>query len=333
MKHGVVWAAVVVGLFGCGDDDSGAMRRDAAVVQQDAPVDAPPILIDAPMPPGDHYHYVIDKVNLPANNNEARAYGLDLNSDGTVDNQLGMVIATFAGMGIQTQPWSDKQVDTGTEIMLADLSTLSFTSAQASTFTIYQGSNPMPAACAGAQDTVCRKHLTGSASFTALSMPVDPLLVGNFVNGTYSPGPGHLTIQIAFPDAPPTQITLIGARVKMSSVSATAVGTAILAGGVTQTDVDGKVIPAMRTGFMAAVTRDCTMLSNPPNCGCGQGSTGKTYINLFDTNQNCDISVQEVRDNSLITSLLAPDITVENKQCLSLGFSTHAVPAGFADPQ
>src|SRR5574338_440669 len=39
--------------------------------------------------------YVIDRIELPTNNNEARGFGLDLNGDRTVDNQLGMVISTL----------------------------------------------------------------------------------------------------------------------------------------------------------------------------------------------------------------------------------------------
>ncbi len=341
MKRGMVSGAVLVGIAGCGGDGA-AVRRDAAVMQQDAATDAaidaaidaaPPI--DAPQPPGAHYHYVLEKVNIPTTNTEAREFGLDLNANGTIDNQLGMVFVTLSSMGIETEPWTDKQIDTGTELMLADLSALDFTNAQASTFTIYQGSNPMPAACAGSGDTVCRKHLTGSASFTALTAPVDPLLVGNVVNGTYTTatGPGHLTIQLAFPETTPTQVTLLGARVKLVGPSSTALPNAILAGGVTKSDVDDKIIPAMRTGFMAVVTRECTMLSNPPACGCPQGSKGRTYLGLFDANQNCDIALDEVRNNSLILSLLTPDVTIEGKPCVSIGVSTQAVPASFADPQ
>jgi hypothetical protein len=312
-------------VVGCGDD--GHATRDASI---DAPPDAAPI--DAPPPPPGHSYYVIDKVNLPSSNTEARQYGLDLNADQTIDNQLGMVIATFANMGLETQPRQDKAIDTGVSSMLADLNATDFTNATAATFTIYKGSNPMPPACASTQDTVCRHHLTGSGSFTALS-PADPPLTGDFANGTLAAGPGHLTVQLVlFPDATPVGITLVGARAKLSSTSATAIGNVVLAGGVTMTDVDGKVIPAMQAGFMASVTRDCSMLGSPPGCGCVADSTGKTALGLFDTNHDCAISVDEVRNNSLIMSLLTPDVTLESQMCLSIGVSAHAVPAGFVAP-
>jgi hypothetical protein len=322
MLRRIVWVAL---LIGCGDD--GAAPRDAAI---DAEIDAS--MIDAPPPPLDHYYYVVDKVSVPTTNTQARAYGLDLNTDGTVDNQLGMVLSTLSSMGFELQVAQDKAIDTGAELLLADLNTTDFTNAAGSTFTLYQGSNPMPPACKNAQDTVCRRHLTGMASFTALATAIDPPLTGTFVNGTLSAGPGHLTIQIVWPDAPPATVTLLGARAKASTVSASAIGAAILAGGVTMADVNGKIIPAMQVGFMAAVTRDCTMLSSPPSCGCAQDSAGKTNLGLFDANHDCAISIDEVRNNSLIVSLLSPDVTLESQQCLSIGLQAHAVPAGFIAP-
>jgi len=71
------------------------------------------------------------------------------------------------------------------------------------------------------------------------------------------------------------------------------------------------------------------MLANPPGCGCAQSSTGASLIGLFDANQNCAISVTEVKNNQLIMSLFAPDVTVENQQALSVGFAFTAVDATF----
>ena len=56
----------------------------------------------------------------------------------------------------------------------------------------------------------------------------------------------------------------------------------IIAGAITQIDVDTKVLPRMQQSFMAVVVRDCTQLQNPPSCGCPQGSDGKTVLGLFD---------------------------------------------------
>jgi hypothetical protein len=308
-------------LAGCGEVRSNAV---------DAAIDTPVIAIDAPVPPAMHKHYVIDRLLLPANNTEARAFGLDLDGDGVVDNQLGMVIATLAGMGLPTQTNTDKLIDTGAALMLPDLGADDLVTEPYATFTIYQGANPVPAPCANTADTVCRRHLLGTGSFTAKAAPVDPVLTGAIANGTLAAGPGHLTIQFAFMSSAPVVANLVGARVELMP-TATAAGK--LCGAMTKTDVDTVLIPAMQVGFQATVTRDCTMPTSPPACGCMADSEGKTMIGLFDTApSDCSISVSELQNNSLIVSLLAPDITIESMPALSLGLSMHAVAATYTAP-
>src|SRR6478672_9959941 len=79
------------------------------------------------VPEGMHYHYVANQVNVPTNNTQARAYGLDLNNDGTVDNQLGMVLGTLSSMGFDIQTLADTDVANGSILMLADYQTTGFT--------------------------------------------------------------------------------------------------------------------------------------------------------------------------------------------------------------
>ena len=320
---------VVVIFVACGSNGGSNPKIDAAI---DAPPDAPAKLIDAPEPPLGFNHYVVDKVSLPANNTQARAYGLDLNNDQTVDNQLGMVIATLSGMGLDSQAAMNKSIDQGDSIMLGNLGALDFTTDAMSTFTIVQGENPMPSPCANAQDTMCRKHLAGTGSFSLKpSAPIDPALMGMIAAGKLTAGPGHLTIQFTMAYSPSITVTLIGARVELMTTKTSLMGK--LGGAISQADIDSKVLPAMRDGFQAKVGQDCTMLTSPPMCGCAQNSSGKTMLGLFDTSpKDCNISVTEVQNNSLIVSLLAPDVTVENKQALSFGVGITAVPGGFAQP-
>src|SRR5678815_3449996 len=78
------------------------------------------------VPEGEHYHYVANKVFVPTTNTQAREYGLDLNKDGTVDNQLGMVLSTLGSMGFDIQTTIDKAVAEGNIILLADFQTKDF---------------------------------------------------------------------------------------------------------------------------------------------------------------------------------------------------------------
>jgi hypothetical protein len=330
-----VLAVCLVISTGCGSNDGPSKTHDAAVdvaiVDTPRPIDAAPP-IDAPPMVAGHTHYVIDRMLLPATNTQARDYGQDLDNNATVDNQLGMVISAFAGQGLEAQVTMDSVIDRGNAIMLADLGADDLTTTALATFTIYQGANPVPPACMNLQDTVCRKHLAGTGAFSInATAPTNPPLVGSITGGVLTAGPNPLTIQIAFADSPPVMVTMIGSRVQLTNTATTSMGK--IGGGITMTDVDMKVIPGMRDGFEAMVMRDCTMLSSPPNCGCPQDSNGKTMLGLFDVSpKDCSISVAEVRQSTLIQSLLAPDVMINNQMALSLGVSVTAVKGTFTAP-
>ncbi len=308
---------------------------------------------DTITPEGTHYHYVVNKALVPTNNNQSREYGLDLNGDGTPDNQLGMVLGTLAGMGFDIQATIDTAVLKGSIILLADIQTsdATFMSNAATGMQVFIGDSPQPVACNTAEDVVCTTakpavctgcghHLdpSGGSFAIAANSPTDVALAGKIVGGTFTGGPGNLSLQIALGGTDAIQLDMIGARAKASSISEANIGTVsgasisggvIFAGAITQDDINTKVIPAVVSQLAPTIMRDCTMPSAPPGCGCVDGSTGKTIIGLFDTNMDCTVSVAEVQSNSLIMSLLAPDVTIDGKMALSLGIKVAAEKATF----
>ncbi len=334
-------------LVACG---GGSSTPDAAK-SIDAPkiVDAPPVadapMTDAPMldafvnhadaapAMGTKYRYVVNSETVPSTTQEAKADGLDLNGDGAVDNQFGMVIASFAGMGTTTQSSVDTAISHGTTIMLGVLETTDFTTATSAGFMIYTGANPMPMPCANAQDTVCGHHLTGTGTFDiSTSSVIDPPLVGNFVAGTLTTPVGDSTMPLPLEfGAAPFTVNMIGARVKVTGASATGL-TAILAGGILMSDITNNVYPAVAAGFSAVAAPDCTMPNNPPSCGCTSGSTGATIIGLFDANHDCTITATEIGSNSLIMALFAPDLTIDGMPAISVGVLVTAVTGSFTGP-
>jgi hypothetical protein len=283
----------------------------------------------APDLPTVHRHYVIDRVLLPTNNTEAKTYGLDLDGDDAADNQLGMVVATFGSMGLDAQSDLDALIDTGRSIMLAGIGADSLAAELTATYAMYRGINPMPPACASTQDTMCRGHLTGSARFSIdNTAPVDAPLFGEVRSMELTAGPGHLTVELVIAGSLPFSVRLLAARVNLIASDTTFMGT--LAGAVSKTDMDTKVLPAMQQGFAPVVMRDCLDLTAPPGCGCISNSPGKTLIGLFDTQtRDCMISIDEIKNNSLLQSVLAPDVRVEGVDALSLGVNVHAVGATF----
>jgi len=285
-------------------------------------------------PSGPHYGFVANDVTVPANNSQAREIGLDLNGDKTVDNQLGMVLGTLAGQGFKVQDTLDESVQSGDIILLLDFQTPDFASTTGAGLQIKLGSNPTPAPCTNPDDiTTCGKHLAGTGSFDiATGSPDDAGVEGKIAGGVFSGGPGNITLQISLAAAAPIELSLIGARAKITGISDTGLDQVILAGALTQVDLDTKVIPAIQEQLPPLIERDCHDLATPPNCGCDSGSTGKTIIGLFDTiptDGDCMVTVEEIKTNSLIQSLLAPDVTIDGQDALSLGISVGAVKATF----
>lgn len=280
---------------------------------------------------GDHHTYVLDHIMVPTTNTQARSYGLDLNADQTIDNQLGMVFATLAGMGQLVQPNTDSAVDRGSALVLADLQTTDFQSGASAGVKTFVGATPTPAPCTDGGDLVCRHHLAGGGTFTvAASSPMNGYLVGDTSAGTLvTTSGGHAVVQIALNANRAVTLHLIGARAKVTGASASGITSGVIAGALTQTEIDTTVIPEMVFSANLAVMRDCHMLSSPPGCGCDADTEGKTQIGLFDTDHDCSISKPEIQNNSLIRSLFAPDVTVEGQTALSLGLGFTAVPATF----
>ena len=321
-------AALVPSFVACGGDDGGNV-----------------------IPEGTHYHYIANKVLVPTTNTQAREYGLDLNGDKTVDNQLGMVLSTLGSMGFDIQATLDEAVATADIVLLVDFQTKDFTNTTAAGIQVFLGDKNMvtPMACNTGEvynettNTGCGHHLGGTGMFAvSASSPTNASLGGKIVNGTFNGGPGSISLQIALGGTDAIQLDLIGARAKGSSLSDASLGTGtsggvVFGGAITKSDIDNKVIPAIQAQIAPIIAEDCTMPTMPPGCGCMADSTGKTILGLFDTKladgsegKDCAVSVDEIKTNSLIVSLLAPDVTINGKEALSLGIKATAVKGDFA---
>lgn len=126
----------------------------------------------------------------------------------------------------------------------------------------------------------------------------------------------------------PVSLDLIGGRAKVTPM----VGgfmTGTLGGAITTDERDAKIYPAFAPPLNDAIAHDCFQRQNPPQCGCTSGSHGEQVIQLFDTDHDCMIIVDELRTNSLMMSLFAPDVTVYNQSAISVGFAVTAVDAIF----
>ena len=306
-------------------------------------------------PAGTPHTYVVDRVLLPTKSGEGNKYGLDLDGDGNIDNALGNILSALssaAGSGsLDLQGSIDDSVNQGKIVLLANMKATALDMATGVALEVFVAKNGTgditPAPCSSPTDTVCGNHLKGTGMFTIdPAGPQDAQIVGKIIGGQFTGGPGNVTLEITLSATvgAPIQLTLIGARAKIPGISATALASdaspGIIAGGVTQNDLDTKVIPAVATTVQSQITRDCdpTMKSTLPPCGCKSGSTGATVISLFDKSPaDCMVTQDEIKNNDLIKTLLAPDVMLKDASgatvpCLSVGVGVTAVPGTYTVP-
>lgn len=312
--------ALSLGLVACGggDDDDGGGTED---------------------PNGTNHTYVVATLNLPENAAEAQTLGLDIDgkaNDG-VDNQLGMVLGSIGALApdLDLQTAVDEQIAQGDIILLTNLKATDLVNASGVGLHVHLGDNPNPPACADANDMVCGKHLTGTASFDiATGSPPDATLVGRIMAGKFTGGPGTVTLQIALSGGVPIDLPLQKARAELNGVTATGWTSGKIGGAVSQTDINTNVIPAIGNTVRSSFDETCDVGGTAPGCGCVAGETGETVKNLFDkTPADCTITDAEVM--AVVSGFLTPDIDNDGdgtNDSLSLGIGVTGVAGTFTAP-
>jgi hypothetical protein len=294
--------------------------------------------------------YVMDSLLLPTTATEANMYGLNLDNDpqNRPDNALGSILSALAGQSgdLDLQATLDEQVAQG-DIIKAD----QLTTWPDAGMWIYLGDNANPAACTDADDMVCGNHLQGGASFDLhVDSPMgdESRLYADIIGGKLTAGPGNVTIQISLVDGGDNlTLNLIGTKVEIATISETGLIGGKLGGAITEKDLDTVVLPALAGIIDGVIAEDCDVNATP--C-CPDGSTGETLLDLFDEDpKDCMVTLEELQNNSLIASLLAPDVDLLNcpaedsdpSECtyeprvdgvedsLSLGLGFSGVPANF----
>ncbi len=303
----LVWAGCGDDGGGSGDDDDTA-TADAAVNAPDAPAtpDAAPATPDAEVPDpdggvvdpaGDDHFYVANTINVPTSASEANVLGIDLDGDGSVDNALGQIMATLAGVGADPQGAIDSFLENGEMLQLFHVKATDLVAATGVGVAAYVGQD--------ADDPVDpSNNFSGTGMFAIQpDTPTDSELVGDVVAGRLRAGPDTMPLNIVIgPGTEPILVNLVGARVE-ADLSATNLGNAKLGGALTAADIDAQLIPGIAAAMQAMVDADC------PGGTCAPGSAGETILGLgFDANDDGMITADELRMSALISSLLQPDV-------------------------
>ncbi len=282
-------------------------------------------------PAGTDNTYVLSEILLPT---EANDYSVDLDGDDMPDNQLGMLLGVLAGQGLDVQGAVTEQVDQGGVILLANVKATDLTNAEDVGFYVYLGDNPNPEACAGKEDTECRLHLAGDATFDiAADSPTDAVVVGANANGAFLGGPGEVTLELSLAAlADPLVITLSGARVDVG-VAADALSDGVLGGAITEENIQGQLIPGI-TAVLNGLLEESGCSADMDPC-CPEGSTGADIL-TFIPDEDCVYTPEEIASSAAGTLISLPDVdldpAVEGNDAISLGVGFSAVPGSFTPP-
>ena len=284
----------------------------------------------SPPPVGDLHQYAVGELHLARTNTEARQYSLDVNGDGTPDNQLGLVFSALEGQGYAIADTADEALVRGRAIMLAQLQTTSFERSEVAGVQTFLGASPVPAACTDPDDlATCGQHLQTRAHYDLLPDGASDLGAATFVEGRFEAAIGTLPVELSISNDGPIRVDLQRARIQLVDMTATG-GTAVVTGGITLHDRDNVVIPAATGELQRIVATDCTPATT--SCGCPTNSRGLQLLELFDLDDSCAIDVDEVRTSNLVQALLSPDLGTGRDQLLSFGFGVAFVPAEFIAP-
>jgi len=243
--------------------------------------------------------FVVDQVTFPT---AAGQYAFDMTGDGSADNQLGAVLRAFEQAGMDLQGLEDSAIASGDIVHLialqADDTTLATDAVAGVTVNAgnaaagppgagpYTVNNSVPAATfVGSLATYGVASRNPATATTPVALALELNLFGVLValpmNG----------VRIAFTVVPGASPSLINGQIN---------------GSIRETDIQNLVEPSLQQGLNAIVTADPTT------------PTAQTILSLFDTG-GCGsaavdslIELCEVTTNSLISTLLAPDVEIYN---------------------
>lgn len=273
---------------------------------------------------------VTNAVDIPVTNAQAAAAGRDLDGDRTRDNQLGAAFAALAQQGLDLGAAHDEAVAHGTMVMLHSLRTSSFANTRHATWQVLPGvPSPEP-------------DYTGAGVFVVSTTDKrSARLEARIKNHVVRTVPGRIPIRLDLGLAPSEGALTLPLRKAVVTATCRRTGCTggRIAGALMHEEITSVMVPHLATTFDLLVERDCP---GPEASSCMADSEGKTIQQLFDSNDDLQITAEEVRDNVLISSLLAPDLDLVRSDgspgqdgemdALSFGFTFATVPATLMRP-
>ena len=316
-------AAATLSLAACGDSAGPDPRFPCAVV------DRPGVIPDLSTLGA---KYVVSEIRLGNDGAEAAANGFDLDGDCENDNSLGGSISlAYSFLDRDTQGTLDDALARGDMLHLL---VLGEPSPYAETFDVarvFLGADT---------DNDPSNNFSGEATLEVRDgTRVDQALFGE--RGSEAVLYDHSLSSATLENTTfaPLALPLHHARLEAELLDDGVTLRGRIGGLIDADDIASSLEPTIIASMIADVEADCPGTTYP-EC-CVADSRGADWLRYFqggifdDTDHDCVLEADEVRDGSLLGSILAPDIDSDGDEAsdsLSVGFGFTAVPAQFDIP-
>ena len=281
-------------------------------------------------PPTFAEQLVISAVTLPVNRAQ---YAVDVDGDGKPEDQFGGVVGFLKTAGFNLQTNIDSTIAVGDGLNLLSLASIdkTFMMDNGAQLTMYTALAQNPPDFTGSgtfaiDKTVPKGVLNGDLE-NSYFLSLDPLSI---------PSPATVYIHLVLAhlqNMTPVAINmpLVGARIQLTN-QGMGMWQGQLNGGLHQTDIDTILIPGL--------TMALDETEQEPGCPmeCQQVKA------QFDTNMDGHVTLEEVRNNILVQTLLKPDVQLfdmngkwhptvgaPNADSISIGVGFNAVGASFPE--
>jgi hypothetical protein len=279
--------------------------------------------------------FVVSELLLPVSSQDAKDLAFDLDHNGTVDNQLGNILAALKSSMGETSPQVsvDEAMGKGDIIVLFSIYAEAMQDSAKANMWAFLGDSVAIDPPSGPQpgDTFTVDTAKG---------PTAAYFGGKIKSGGGVFGGDNATLTLNLPLTEGSSLELALQAVNLDfdvSTSCTDTDCELqngrLGGAIAESDLNTKVLPEVANLLQDQLTQKCTL--DGTTCSCESGSGAETIQSMFDTDGSCSVDLEEVQNNNIIKAFLKGDVTLKDGSkalSLAVGFSavnavyTHAAP-------
>jgi len=272
---------------------------------------------------GIQYQFVTNSLLLPATREETQTFALNIDGDPQqkLDNKFGELFTLLmsASPSLNLQLTLDQAVKGGQLVSLHAVQANDLLNDSSVSWSIFQG-----------QATASAPRFDGTDIFQpAFDVSRDSSIIGSLISGHFSGASGKASIEISLLGQV-VNVDLIGGMLE-ADVSEKGCVNGKLGGGLTVDDFQSKLLPAIVDGLNQIIQADLT--------------TTKILSQVFDTNHDGTITLQELEGNPLLMIAISPDLDLLDasgaynprqdgvKDSYSVGLGFTCVPSSFTTPE